>query len=132
MNYHTYGETRFRHAAENVHKILTSLATGNEATFSQIVENEALTLHALLMSSEPGYILLHPNSMQIIKVLKKFRSETGTQFTYTLDAGPNIHLLYPEASRKPMLPFIECELKPLCENNYWIDDKLGNGPEKIK
>lgn len=132
MNYHMYAETRFRQASDNVHKLLTALATGNETVFSQIVENEALTLHALLMSSEPGYILLHPNTLNILKILKKFKSETAANFTFTLDAGPNIHLLYPGSSRELMLPFIENELKPFCENNYWIDDQLGKGPSKMK
>jgi diphosphomevalonate decarboxylase len=129
MNHHVYADTRFRHAEQNMKNLLPALEKGDQETFTKIVENEALTLHALMFSSDPGYILLHPHTLNIIKVLKKFRQETQTQFAYTLDAGPNIHLLYPESSREAILPLIENELSPLCEKGYWIDDKVGKGPE---
>lgn len=131
MNHHLYAETRFRHAEKSNKTILKALEDGDLENFTKVVENEALTLHALMLSSDPGYILLHPHTLNIIKVLKKFRQETQTPFAFTLDAGPNIHLLYPETSREAILPLIENELSPLCEKGYWIDDKVGKGPEMI-
>jgi diphosphomevalonate decarboxylase len=131
MNRHFYAETRFRHAEQNTKLMLKALEEGDLDSFTKVVENEALTLHAMMFSSDPGYILLHPQTLNIIKKLKSFRQETHTPFAFTLDAGPNIHLLYPESSREMILSLIENELQPLCENEYWIDDKIGKGPEMI-
>jgi len=39
-------------------------------------------------------------------------------------------LLYPEKIKIEMLEFIDSELKPFCENEFWIDDKLADGPKK--
>lgn len=128
MNYHKYAETRFIHANENMQKILVALKVGDEKTFSEIVENEALTLHALMLSSNPGYILLHPNTLRAIKEIQTFRKRTGLYIAFTLDAGPNIHLLYPERIKDQVLDFINHFLEQYCENGYWIDDKVSDGP----
>jgi diphosphomevalonate decarboxylase len=48
-----------------------------------------------------------------------------------LDAGPNIHLLYPNSIAKEIELFIDQELKPLCENQFLIKDEVGQGLEII-
>ena len=49
-----------------------------------------------MMSSNPGYVLLEPDSLWILSEIKQFRKETQLPIAFTIDAGPNIHLLYPE------------------------------------
>jgi len=51
---------------------------------------------------------------------------------YSLDAGPNIHLIYHEADRSQVVKFVETELIPDCENGLWIDDHVGHGPTLIQ
>jgi diphosphomevalonate decarboxylase len=71
------------------------------------------------------------NTMEIIEKIRYFRAKTKIPVCFTLDAGPNVHLLYPEKYRKDTLPFVQTELLPLCDNNRWIDDRMGEGPIKI-
>ena len=51
---------------DNLKKMLVSLQTGKEQAFSALVEEEALTLHAMMLTSQPGYILLKPGSLEVI------------------------------------------------------------------
>jgi diphosphomevalonate decarboxylase len=49
-----------------------------------------------------------------------------------LDAGPNIHLLYPENIKEDIKNFINSELLSYLSSGKFIDDSVGNGPERIK
>jgi diphosphomevalonate decarboxylase len=128
MDHHPYSEARQTQSRENLKNMLDALASGDELKFSQIVENEAFSLHGLILSSTPGYILLHPNSIQVIRKIQDFRQQLNRNFTFTLDAGPNIHILYPKIIRPEMVNFIDTELKEYCEGGIWIDDKVSKGP----
>ena len=48
---------------------------------------------------------------------------------FTLDAGPNVHLLYP--ANDVVDTFIKDELQPLCENERIIWDEVGQGATKL-
>jgi diphosphomevalonate decarboxylase len=131
MQNHPYREARIAQANRHIIELIRALESGNELDFIRIVENEALSLHALMMSAEPGYSLLNDNTWSIISRIREFRRETGIMATFTLDAGANVHFIYPESGRKVTLHFIQHTLVKYCENHVWIDDKMGIGPEQI-
>ncbi len=132
MENHPYAEARFRQADENYRAMIRSLSNGDMDRFIAITEQEALSLHALMMSSRPGYMLLHPNTVLILDLVRKYRERTGHPVCFTLDAGPNVHLLYPDSSGESVRQFIRAELIPLCENGHWIDDRIGEGPVQLE
>ncbi len=131
MNHHFYKEGRLLQATHNLGEIIKALQNGDLELFAKIVENEALSLHALILSANPGHILLKPATLAIIHQIRQFRDNTGLPCTFTIDAGPNIHLLYPETIKNEIREFVINELMPLCENGLWIDDTLSDGPLKI-
>ena len=116
---------------DHIIEMIHVLETGNLDRFIEIVENEALTLHGLMMSSDPGYILIKSETIEIIERIRNFRQTQKIPVTFTLDAGPNVHILYPESYRKEVIKFIEDELVVLCDANQWIDDSTGKGPKLI-
>jgi len=61
---------------DNLKKMLVSLQYGKEQSFSALVEEEALTLHAMMLTSRPGYILLKPNSLEVMDRIRQFRNTT--------------------------------------------------------
>lgn len=132
MNEHPFREERKKQAGQNLGKLLIALAGGNAKLFAEVVENEALTLHSLMMSSNPGYVLMKPNTIIILDAIRKYREEKGIDLCFTLDAGPNIHLLYFEKDKERVKKFIQDELAPLCQNGRWIDDAMGDGPQMLK
>jgi len=129
---HPFAAARINQANQNLNELLEYLQNGDFAGFTKVVENEALTLHALMMASNPGFLLIQPGTLQVIEKIWDFRKQTGTNIVFTLDAGPNVHLLYPKHQTKLVNDFIKNELIGFCDENKFIDDKLGEGPKKLK
>jgi diphosphomevalonate decarboxylase len=126
---HPYAEKRFEQAHDNLAKITKILAEGNTEEFIKIVESEALTLHAMMMTSMPYFILMKPNTLEIINKIWKFRNENNIPVCFTLDAGANVHLLYPENTKEKVTQFIKDELVVYCQNGQYICDEIGKGAE---
>ena len=131
MNSNPFSKGRFEQAENNIQKLLKVLSSGNLEEFVKIIESEALTLHSMMMTSNPYFLLMKPNTISIIEKIWEFRKETEIQACFTLDAGPNIHLLYPEENKKEVRSFIESELMQFTVNNTVIHDMVGSGPEKL-
>jgi diphosphomevalonate decarboxylase len=128
---HPFAEARIKQAGNNTTEILKAIKTGDIQTFIRIVENEALTLHALMMTSADGFILMHPETVRIINQIKQLRKETGINICFTLDAGPNVHLLYFEDQIEQVNKLIVEHILKNNKQNMRIDDFYGNGPVKI-
>ncbi|HQD12556.1 MAG TPA: hypothetical protein PLW43_06410 [Chitinophagales bacterium] len=132
MEGNPFAESRYQQATDNLTALLAAMQAGDLEKFGEIVEQEALTLHALMMCSTPSYMLMLPNTLKIINLIRNYRTEKGVPLYFTLDAGPNVHLLYPEADKATVEQFIETELRPYCENGKILMDAVGAGPLKIK
>jgi diphosphomevalonate decarboxylase len=127
MHNHPYAERRFAQAHENLDKLISFFESGNLEEFIKVVESEALTLHAMMMTSMPYFILMKPNTLQIINAIWNFRNKTKIPVCFTLDAGANVHVLYPENVSEKVLQFIKDELVGFCQNGQYICDEIGNG-----
>lgn len=127
MHNHPFAERRFAQGHENLDALISIFESGDLDAFIKIVESEALTLHAMMMTSMPYFILMKPNTLQIINAIWKFRNETKIPVCFTLDAGANVHVLYPENVSEKVLQFIKDELVGYCQNGQYICDQIGNG-----
>lgn len=128
---HPFAEQRFLQANNNASKLIAVFKNGDISEFIRIVENEALSLHAMMLTSKPYFILMKPNTLEIINRIWNFRNETGSSICFTLDAGANVHVLYPATEKNNVLEFIKKELAPFCYNGEYIEDKTGYGAKKI-
>jgi len=126
---HPYAESRFSNARNRLTELYKVMLEEELFRFCEIVETEALELHGLMMNSNPSFILMKPESLAIIEKVRHFRNETKIPACFTLDAGPNIHLLYPLEKKAEVRDFINNELSSFLEEGKWIDDKVGMGPE---
>ncbi|NOY50091.1 MAG: diphosphomevalonate decarboxylase [Chlorobi bacterium] len=131
MNSNPYSLGRLKQAGENMIKLMEVIKTGDLGGFVKIVESEALSLHAMMMTSNPYFLLMKPNTISIIEKVREYRGETGIQACFTLDAGPNVHLIYPDENKKEVRDFIGSELLKLTVNETVIHDEVGQGPERI-
>lgn len=130
MHNHPFAEQRFAQAHENLTKMQSILADGDLDAFIDIVESEALTLHAMMMTSMPYFILMKPNTLEIINHIWEFRKASGTHICFTLDAGANVHVLYPENESEQVYAFIQEKLTKYCQNGHHICDRIGFGAKK--
>jgi diphosphomevalonate decarboxylase len=131
MDGNIYAANRYQQAQQRLHHLLGALKTGDLELFGDITENEALTLHALMMTSNPSYLLMRPNTIKLIELVRDFREETKLPLYFSLDAGPNLHLLYPDDIAEKVQSFIKTELLQYCENQEMIADNVGQGPVEL-
>ena len=131
MHGHPFAEKRFTQANENLDALISIFESGDLTEFIKIVESEALTLHAMMMTSLPYFILMKPNTLEIINAIWKFRNETQITVCFTLDAGANVHVLYPVDVKEEVLTFIKTKLVGYCQNGQYICDEIGFGATKI-
>ena len=131
MHNHPFAERRFVQANVNMSKLIEVFKSGDVYAFIEIIESEALSLHAMMMTSIPYFILMKPNTLEIINKIWEFRKNTGLPIGFTLDAGANVHVLYPEKDANSILKFIKNELVVYCQNGHYICDKIGFGAKQL-
>ena len=124
MNVSPYANVRFEGARRKIKELIKVMRTGDLERFVTIVENEALELHGMMLAS--NYMLIKPQTLSLIEELRSFRKENAVPVCFTLDAGPNLHLLYPSAYAQKVKGFID-QMKPHYES--FLHDRVGTGPQ---
>lgn len=131
MENNPFSAVRFTQARDHMKRLKVILEEGNWTGFISLMEQEALTLHAMMMTGQPGYLLMQPNTVAILHRIMEFREDTGYRAGFTLDAGANVHLLYSGQDADAVDHFITSSLQEYCEERALIRDGMGEGPEKI-
>ena len=88
----------------------------------RIAELEARDLHHIAETSEPA---IHYALPETKKFLDAIEALPNRNFFYTLDAGPNVHLI----SEEPIRPLIQALLDSLGLTASIWEDRAGHGPE---
>ena len=123
MNGNPYAQVRFAEAAKNFFTLQEILKNGDMDGFIKLVEHEALTLHAMMMVSDPAFILMQTGTLETIHKVWDFRRETGLPLFFTLDAGANVHLLFPnDGQQERIKAFIETELLAYTQSGGVVKD----------
>ena len=123
MNGNPYAQVRFAEAAKNFFTLQEILKNGDMDGFIKLVEHEALTLHAMMMISDPAFILMQTGTLETIHKVWDFRRETGLPLFFTLDAGANVHLLFPnDGQQERIKAFIETELLAYTQSGGVVKD----------
>lgn len=94
MDKHCYLENRLTNVHNRLKVFFKLLEVKPSIDFFNILEQEALDLHALMMTSNPSVMLIEPESLILMKKITDLRSQ-GLNCGYTLDAGSSVHLLFP-------------------------------------
>ena len=125
MDNHPCAASRYEKARHNTEMLIHALQQGDIDTFIEIAESEALQLHELMHTSNPPFDLMMPETMKIIEAVRHYRTCCNIPLCFTLDAGPNVHLLYPDSVADDVVDFIKKDLVKYCVDNKWIDDIVG-------
>lgn len=132
METNRFAKVRFQQARENLDLLRVAMKEGDWQGFISLMEEEALTLHAMMMTGRPAFMLLQPGTLSILQLIREYRQESTCRLGFTLDAGANVHLLYAEADAGQVEGFIHSELLKFCEDGRVIWDKTGQGPERLE
>lgn len=131
MKSHPYRKARIEQVQQNMSKLLPAMEQGDFEIWQQVTENEAMSLHGLMMASEYPVLLLAPETIQFINDFDDFRKGKSLKAAYTIDAGPNIHLLYANDQREIIQDFISGWVMDSKLDMDVIDDECGHGSQQL-
>jgi diphosphomevalonate decarboxylase len=83
---------RLAELRERLPRVRRAILNRDFATFGPAVEAEALSLHAVAFTSHPPLLYWSGATVQLLHQVQAWRAG-GLPVYFTLDAGPNVHLL---------------------------------------
>lgn len=85
-------QARLASLADRLTKAKAALLEKDLATLGPLIEEDAISMHVVMMTSRPPIYYWLPSSIQLIHEVQNWRAE-GLEVYFTLDAGPNVHLI---------------------------------------
>ncbi len=76
-----------------------AILTRDFEAFANIIEHDSDMMHAVMMTSQPALFYWQPATLAVMQAVREWR-KSGRQVAYTIDAGPNVHVLCPQAARE--------------------------------
>lgn len=99
-------ETRLALIPERLERIRRAIMERDLTTLGETSEEEAIELHLVAMSSRPPIYYWRPETMAVIHQVLSWRC-AGLGVYFTLDAGPNVHLLCGEKDAGAIVASLE-------------------------
>lgn len=87
--------------------------------FGELIESEALEMHAIMLTSSPSLIYWTPGTLEIMKLVKKWRQES-LECYFTINTGQDIHIIAQEKDEQKLV-------EKLKEISY-VKDVITNRP----
>jgi len=72
------------------------------SSLAEVVELDSNLMHTVMMTSSPRLIYWQPETVHIMQAVQEWRTR-GIKVCYTIDAGPNVHLLCPQEDSPEVL-----------------------------
>ena len=65
----------------------------NFTEFGELIEEEAISLHVAAMTSRPSVLYWQSGTIALMHALRRWREAGGPVGYFTMDAGPNVHVI---------------------------------------
>lgn len=85
-------QKRIMEMTEKIDRLKQALKKKDFNSFGEILELEALNMHAVMMTMTPPLFYWSEKTVKLIKKVWEWRQK-GLSVYFTIDAGPNIHLI---------------------------------------
>lgn len=85
-------EIRNDHMAKKLEKAKLFIQQKDFQNFGELIEAEALEMHAIMITSQPSLIYWSQGTLKLMKLIKKWRNE-GIQSYFTINTGQDIHII---------------------------------------
>jgi diphosphomevalonate decarboxylase len=89
-------EARVTDAPRRLEMCRNAILNRNFESFASIVELDSDMMHSVMMTSNPALHYWKPASLHVMNAVRQWRWE-GLPVCYTVDAGPNVHVICPES-----------------------------------
>ena len=84
--------TRLKLLPDKIMKCKKYIKERDFTSFGELIESEALELHAIMLTSQPSLIYWLPATVRVMKLVKKWRQD-GLPVYFTVNTGQDIHLI---------------------------------------
>ncbi len=88
-----------------------------------LLETEALEMHAVIMTATPSHQYLNTAALDFLGELRAARLRGEHSAYFTIDAGPNIHVIYPNEDRERVRNWLNSKYP-----GSVLHDGVGAGP----
>jgi diphosphomevalonate decarboxylase len=95
-------EARILDAERRLDLCRRAILTRDFEALAKVTELDSNMMHAVMMTSQPPLFYWLPGSLALMKAVKRWQKE-GLPVTYTLDAGPNVHVICTQAGAEDVL-----------------------------
>lgn len=112
--------TRVTAAQAMLNPVRDAIRTRDLAALGPLLEQDALAMHAVMFTSSPSLVYWLPGTLEVIQAVRRWRADDGLAAYFTIDAGPNVHILCAAADVKT----VETRLAALS----LVEDILSSGP----
>jgi diphosphomevalonate decarboxylase len=120
-------QARVAHVKELLPGVEDSIAQRDLNTLGDAVEWDALAMHAVMQTGTPSLIYWQPGTLEIIQAVRSWRAEEGLDAYFTIDAGPNVHVLCPAADA----PAVQARLTALPSVSEVLVSRPGPAPYQL-
>jgi diphosphomevalonate decarboxylase len=119
-----YFSRRLELLPERLAKVRRAIAERNLEMLGPVLEEEAVDLHLVAMSSRPPIFYWAPGTVAVLRTVRELRQE-GLAAWATMDAGANVHVICDPDSEEDVAERME----GLSAVGFVIQDSVGSGPE---
>ena len=108
-----YLATRLQEIKPRIKKVREAISEKNLENLGPLIEADSTSMHAVMMTSKPPLFYWEPGTMRLMKDIISWREEDGLQAYFTIDAGPNVHVICEKkdakevAKRLKVNPFVK-------------------------
>lgn len=88
-------------------EILKAIESQNLKSLGLLIEEEALSMHGVMMSSTPPNFYFNHLTGNFLAWVRQIRKNENLEVYFTLDAGPNAHLICQEVDRTKLEFFLK-------------------------
>jgi len=108
-------------------EVRAAIATRDIERLGAAIERDALAMHAVMMTSTPSLLYWQPGTLAVLHAVRRWRAEDKLPVYFTIDAGPNVHLICEAACRSAVLE----RLRGLKEVEQVLVSRPGPGPQLL-
>jgi diphosphomevalonate decarboxylase len=119
-----YLSRRLELLPERLAKVRRAIAERDLELLGPVLEEEAIDLHLIAMSSRPPIFYWAPGTVAVLRTVRELRQE-GLAAWATMDAGANVHVICDPDSEEDVAE----RLESLPAVGFVIQDGVGPGPE---